>query len=122
MLRSMRAIAQSDFIDLRLLYFCDVSGHIVPARHRAGVGPPRSATGAAAARSRRLNATARIRVMRGLELNQPRRHMKYFLLIITALASLGLTSANSASPKANGCCNGGACCTPSHGCCHKAVK
>jgi hypothetical protein len=49
-------------------------------------------------------------------------YMKYILLIIAGVASLGLTSANSASSKASACCNGGGCCVAKAACCHKAAK
>jgi hypothetical protein len=48
--------------------------------------------------------------------------MKYFLFTLAAVASLGLTSANSAASRAGDCCNGGGCCVLKGACCHKAVK
>jgi hypothetical protein len=45
--------------------------------------------------------------------------MKYILLIIAVATSLGLSSAQSATPKAKAqdCCNGGGCCGAHKACC-----
>lgn len=48
--------------------------------------------------------------------------MKYFLLIIAAVASLGLADAKSVPSKASTCCSGGGCCTTQKACCHHAAK
>ena len=44
--------------------------------------------------------------------------MKYFLLIIAAVASLGLTPAHSAPSKASDCC----CCAAKKACSHHVAK
>ncbi len=46
--------------------------------------------------------------------------MRYFLLIVAAAASLGLTQANSSASKASDCCNGSACCRAHKACCNLA--